>query len=240
MRSLLMTRAMADQRIRCDFCPNVIEPAELFWRLSDGDGHDFGICTDHIPLNTKEMIVEPSSDGVPITSVRADAVNVRRDIIPKLLADWNAVYSLSPDEFEELVFDRLFAMDLEAFRMGPVNQRDGGIDIIFWTRGILPMLGAVQVKHHRSPETKTGPAEVRELGGAMQGHHFNIGLIITNTSFTEDAKHQIDKGSFPIQLRDGEALRKWVADDFEFERVNFETRTIEFTKGFPIQVPRFL
>jgi len=231
-----MTKAMANEGLTCVFCGNFIEPGEIFWNLSES----LPICRKHIPLNTKDMIVEASPDGSPITYVRANAVDSRGALIPRLLNDWEMIYGLTPEEFEELVFDRLVAMDLEPFRMGPANKRDGGIDIIFWTRSVFPMLGAVQIKHHRTPEAKTGPADVRELAGAMQGHHFNVGLIVTNTSFTGDAKHQAEKTSSPIQLRDGEALRKWIADDFELEKVNVVTRTIEFSKGTKIRVPHFL
>ena len=80
---------------------------------------------------------------------------------------------------------------------------------------------------------------MRELAGAMEGHHFNVGLIITNTSFTEDAKHQADTGTTPIQLRDGEVLHKWVADDFAVERLEFVSRNAEFCRGIEICVPQF-
>lgn len=238
---LSMTRGIANQSIQCSLCEHVIRPGEIFWHHS---GHSrnisLRICTNHIPNNSKGMITEESADGSPITYVRADAVDVRRDMIPRLLNDWDTIYSLTPEDFEELVFDRLVAMDLQAFRMGSANRKDGGLDVIFWTHGVFPMLGAVQIKHHRSPEAKSGPADVRELAGAIQGHHFNVGLIVTNTAFTDDAKHQVVNGPCPIQLRDGGTLRRWIADDFEVEEVNFITHTIEFCRGMEIGVPQFL
>lgn len=241
MSTLAIKKVIADQGILCSFCENLIEPGEIFWQLSGGSNHEvLPVCKREIPLNTTNMIQESSTNGSLITCVRPDAIDVRRDMIPTLLSDWDAVHNLTPEEFEELVFDRLIAMDLQPFRMGPANRKDGGIDIIFWTNGLLPMLGAVQVKHHRSPKAKTGPAAVSELAAAMQGHHFNVGLIVTNTSFTSDAKHRGEKASSLIQLRDGEALRKWIADDFAIERVNAVTRTIEFCKGIKIRVPQFL
>lgn len=241
MEYMPLSQGMADHRIRCSLCKHVIEPGEIFWRGRPGNSdHDcLWVCTGHIPLNAKGMIAEPSADGSPFTYVRADAIDVRQDMIPRLLHDSDAIYHLTSEEFEELVFDRLLAMDLQAFRMGPANRKDGGIDAVFWTRGLLPMLGAVQIKHHRSPEAKVGPAVVRELAGAMEGHHFNVGLIITNTSFTEDAKHRADTCTTPIQLRDGEVLRKWVADDFTIEKLEFVSRNAEFCKGIEIRVPQF-
>lgn len=238
---LSLSQGMANQRIRCSLCEYVIEPGELFWRgrRRDSDGNDLWICTRSIPLNTKRMIVEPSVDGSAIHTIRADAIDVRREMIPKLLRDPDTVYDLTPEEFEELVFDRLLAMDLQAFRMGPANRRDGGIDAVFWTRGLFPMLGAVQIKHRRSPTRKIGPAAVRELAGAMEGHHFNVGLIITNISFTEHAKHQADNCTTPIRLRDGDVLRRWIDEDFDIERLEFISRNAEFCNGIEIRVPHF-
>lgn len=75
----------------------------------------------------------------------------------------------------------------------------------------------------------------------MRSYHFNVGLVVTNTSFTDDARFESEKaGSPPIQLRDGEALRKWIADDFEVEEINFTTRRIEVCKGLGINIPKFL
>jgi hypothetical protein len=74
----------------------------------------------------------------------------------------------------------------------------------------------------------------------MRSYHFNMGLVVTNTSFTSDAKFESEKvGSPPIQLRDGQTLRRWIADDFEVEEIDFETKTIEVCKGFGVNVPRF-
>ena len=241
MEYLSLTRAMADRRIQCNLCCYVIEPGEIFWRgrLGDSGRDGLWICKSHIPLNAKRIIEEPSVDGSEIISVHADAIDIRGDMIPRLLRDVDAIYRLTPEEFEELVFDRLIAMDLQAFRLGPANRKDGGIDAVFWTRGLFPMLGAVQIKHRHSPQTKIGPAVVRDFAGAMRKHQFNVGLIITNISFTEDAKHEAGAGTVPIQLRGGDALRSWIADDFAIERLEFVTRNVEFCKGIEIRVPQF-
>ena len=243
MRRLPIQKVMANQSIKCSLCEHVIEPGDICWHQSGGSNNSLSpicICTGHLPLNTKGMIIEPSTDGLPVTYIRADALDVRRDIIPKLLNDWDYIYKLTPEEFEELVFDRLIAMDLQPIRMGPANQKDGGIDIIFWTCDVFPMVGAVQIKHHRSPEAKTGPADVRGLVGGMQGQHFNVGVIVTNTSFTDDAKHRAEREASAIQLRDGRALRRWIADDFGVEGFNIITRTIELCRSIQINVPQFL
>lgn len=243
MTDLTAKRAIANRHLKCSLCAHIVEPGELFWRVRQGTNSDsdtLWLCVGHIPMNTKQMIVD-SSDGLSsITNVRSDAVDARASIIPRLLEDPKSIFRLTPDEFEELVLDRLLAMNLQAFRMGPANRRDGGVDIVFWTTGLLPMLGAVQVKHHRTTNAKVTPSDVREFAGVMEQHHFNIGIIVTNTSFTEDAKHQAQSGASPILLRDGAVLERWVVDDFTIETLGFIIRNLEFCKGVVVDLPKFL
>ena len=241
MASLPLTLRIAEKRTPCSLCPNEIGPGELYWQLTSQSGKQTVIiCTVQLPLNTTGTSNEPDPEIAGITNVRPEALDVRRSIIPRLVSDWNEVYRLIPDEFEELVFDRLIAMGLQPIRLGPANRKDGGIDIIFWSCGLFPMLGAVQVKHHRTLDKKTDSPAVRNLAAGMRSYHFNMGLVVTNTSFTRDAKFESEKaGSPPIQLRDAQALRRWIADDFQVEEIDFETRTIEVCKGFGVNVPQF-
>jgi hypothetical protein len=241
VRSLPLTKQVAAKSTACDLCPYVIGPGEIFWQvISECGRQTVTICTCHIPLNATGINSQSDSKIAGITSVWPEALDVRRDIIPRLLDDWDEVYNLSPDWFEELVFDRLIAMGLQPIRLGSANRKDGGIDIIFWSCTLFPMLGAVQVKHHRTLDKKTGSQEVRDLAAGMRNYHFNVGLVVTNTLFTRDAKFESEKsGSPPIQLRDGQALRKWITDDFEVEEIDFAVRTIDVCKGFGINVPQF-
>jgi hypothetical protein len=239
---LSFAAAIADRHISCSLCRYVVEPGEIFWRARsscDSKCDGLWLCTAHIPLNAKGMIIEPSEVREGITRVRADAMDVRSGIIPTLLGNWDANYELTPEEFEELVFDRILAMNLQGFRMGAANRKDGGIDIVFWSCGVLPILGAVQVKHHRSPSAKVGASHVSEFAGAMGAHRFNVGLMVTNTSFTDEARHRARMGLAPVQLRDGFALRKWMADDFSIEKLDFVIRNAEFCKGIVTGIPQF-
>lgn len=197
------------------------------------------ICISHIPSNTKCLITESSSAQNDIRNVYVNAIDAQNSLIPQLLSDPDSIYRLTPDEFEEVVLDRLIAMNLQAFRLGVANRKDGGIDIIFWTRDMFPILGAVQVKHHRSAAVKVTSTDVRNLVGAMEGHNFNIGLLITNTSFTADAKHQAQNTSTPLQLRDQRSLQKWIANDFSIKSTEFVSRNAEFCRGLTIQIPKF-
>src|SRR5688572_18686192 len=98
MRTLNLTKAMADQSLLCPFCEEVIGPGELFWRVFDESDRDlFVICREHVPLNTRQLIGESAADGSAITYVRSEALDIRRKIIPKLLSDWDNIYDLTAD-----------------------------------------------------------------------------------------------------------------------------------------------
>jgi hypothetical protein len=73
----------------------------------------------------------------------------------------------------------------------------------------------VQVKHRRDPSSKVGPEPLRELMGVMATHRFfSAGMIVTNTSFTPDAKHFASRSQSLLRLRDFNDLMRWVADNF--------------------------
>jgi restriction endonuclease Mrr len=122
----------------------------------------------------------------------------------RLISDPSLIYTLSPEQFEELICERLFAMGLDPRRIGNTNKKDGGIDIIFWprNRGQFPFLGAAQVKHHHSRRIKEKPSTVRDFVGSLARQPFNTGLIVTNTSFSADAQWYAEKHANLVRLRD--------------------------------------
>ena len=150
------------------------------------------------------------------TSVRL--VDITSTIAAKILANPAGLFELSPSQFEELVLDRLSAMGLHARPVGGgTYRRDGGIDIIFTPPRTFafPFIGAVQVKHRRDPSNKVGPEPLRELMGVMAAQRFfAAGMIVTNTSFTPDAKDFASRSQSLLRLRDFNDLMRWVADNF--------------------------
>ncbi|HEV2720519.1 MAG TPA: restriction endonuclease [Thermoanaerobaculia bacterium] len=157
----------------------------------------------------------------------------------QLCADPSLIHQLTPDQFEELVCDRLFEMGLEPRRIGATNQRDGGIDVVFWPRerNVFPFLGAAQVKHRTDPTKKESPAAIRDFAGAMSAHPFNAGLFVSNTSFTPDAKWFARERAKLIRLRGYDDIRRWLAGNFQDEAEWREIpSTIELCPGVTIRV----
>ncbi len=166
-------------------------------------------------------------------------ISVTDQVLRLLRRDPSSIYSLSADSFEVLVCDRLAEMGLEVRRTGDVNRKDGGIDIVFWNHGPIPILGAVQAKHHRSPDVRTGSPEVREFHASVITQPFQIGVVVTNTGFTADARWFASNKARLLRLRDGEDLSRWIRDEFTAnEELCGLPERIELCSGVFIDVPR--
>ena len=170
-------------------------------------------------------------------------IGVTRHLKPQLLTDeelHHFLYGLHPEEFEELVLERFLAMGMEAKRIGHSRAKDGGVDIVFWPGASTPVpyLGAVQVKHTRSPVKKIGPKAVRELAGVLNNQPFQVGMVVTNTSFTPDAEWFAEQQRSLIRLRDMHDLRRWIAAEFTDEAEWREMpRKIELCPGVTVDLP---
>ncbi len=158
-----------------------------------------------------ESVVEP---------IKVELIGIGPALIEKILADLSLIYQLSPSQFEELICERLYAMGLEPRRIGRTNQKDGGVDVVFWPRlaGAFPFLGAAQVKHHKEPRIKEGPSTVRDFAGVLANNSsFNAGVIVTNTSFTPDAQWFAKERAKLIKLREISDVRRWLKNGFTGE-----------------------
>jgi hypothetical protein len=159
----------------------------------------------------------PKQPPVPhLTLGRVELIGIGRRLSPLLHGESSLINELSPRQFQELLCERIDAMGFEPKQVGDVYQKDGGIDILFWPRqrGFFPFLGAVQAKHHRSAAQKEGPQAVRDFAGTIAGQPINIGLLVTNTSFTADAEWFARHRAPLLRLRDFADIRRWLAGNF--------------------------
>jgi hypothetical protein len=176
-----------------------------------------------------------------LTKAQVEVVDFSPQLLATLQSDPTKLYRLSPDQLEMFVCDRLTAMGLRVRRIGAVNSPDGGLDLIAVPKEDVPVpyLIGVQVKHHENSSTKVGPAEVRELHGVLLGRHVQIGMLVTNTSFTPTALWEATHGNQIIRLRDFSDLQRWLLDNFvdgtEWREI---PQYIEFAPGKRILIPR--
>ncbi|MCZ2153410.1 MAG: restriction endonuclease [Bryobacterales bacterium] len=167
------------------------------------------------------------------------------DFSPELLRflqeDPTRLRSLTPEQFERFAAERLDRMGYNVTLAGATNRKDGGIDLIAVPKSAL--LGSVviagQVKHH-SGDQKTGRDAVDRLL-AWKDSYFGIGLLVTNTSFTNDAvwTAQRERNARFLRLRDFTDLKRWLEDQFGSEEDWREIPDrIELAPGVVIEIPR--
>src|SRR5262249_44965342 len=94
--------------------------------------------------------------------------------------------TLTPDQFERFVAERLDRMGYNVVLTGATNRKDGGIDLVAVprVRNVGSVVIAGQIKHHRDRKTEREAVD-RLL--AWKDSYFGVGLLVTNTAFTRDA-----------------------------------------------------
>lgn len=149
--------------------------------------------------------------------------------------------NLSPERFEHVVAERIDRMGYDVQLTGRTNRRDGGIDLIAVPkiRTVGSFLMAAQIKHHRGDRV-TGRPDVDRLL-AWKESPFRIGLMVTNTSFSHDARwlaDQVNNRAF-LRLRDFDELKRWLHGQFDAE---FDWRelpdVISLAPGITVEVPK--
>ncbi len=183
-----------------------------------------------------------SPEDEPITLVRTEVhtFSITADFLHALGNNPDEIYQLTPEAFEALICDRLQAMNYGVERIGHSFQKDGGIDIVAWQKKAeFPFLMAIQVKHHRSPKFKTGPGPIRELLGVIHSHPFQVGVLVTNTTFTPDAKWAAQQHPLLVQLRDIHAIQRWLKNEF-LDEYNWQEIPDQITvcPGVVIRLPK--
>jgi transcriptional regulator with XRE-family HTH domain len=208
---------------------------------------------NRITLSRWEAGTQPVSPGpllkwcqaleliAPLNEAMVRVVNFPAELLARLQANPEEIFKLNPDQFENLIADRLEAMGFEVSLTGNVNLRDGGIDLIAIPK--IRTVGAVliggQVKFHKQ-SYKTG-REVVERLTSWTGSPFHIGLLVTNTTFTKDARwlaNQVKNRSF-LRLRDFDDVKRWIAGEFwnEGEWREFPEE-IELAPGISVKIPK--
>jgi hypothetical protein len=167
------------------------------------------------------------------------------EVLAWLLEDLERLKMLPPDKFQFFIADRLQRFGLEALIVGDVYRKDGGVDIVAYPKiATVPFLLGVQAKHHRTAR-KTSVGDVRDFHGVLSSSNspFHMGMIVTNTSFTPDAKWFAQNNQTLLRLRDLQDLRRWLRDDFvnehEWREIPDE---IELAPGIlvPVKKPKIL
>lgn len=172
--------------------------------------------TGRLWIPTVRVLSPTYSRQSTLQPARVEIFGAASLLVKQLAAEPELIHRISPQQFEEVICERLGAMDFEAKLVGSTNRKDGGVDIVFWSRtnSSFPFLGAVQVKHHRNPFTVESSSTVRDFSGVMAGQPFNAGLIVTNTTFSPDAEWFARERAKLVRLRGFNDIRRWMFNIF--------------------------
>ena len=163
------------------------------------------------------------------------------ELLRFLQEDPTRLRSLTPEQFERFVAERLDRMGYNVKLTGETNRKDGGIDLTAVPR--LARVGSVviagQMKHHSGGQTTGRDAVDRLL--AWKDSYFGVGLLVTNTSFTRDAvwAAQQERNARFLRLRDFTDLKRWLQDQYGSEQDWREIPDrIELGPGVLIEIPK--
>lgn len=169
---------------------------------------------------------------------RIEIINLSPVILKWLQEDPERIAALSPEQFEDLIADRLTRAGLSVTKTGKTNTPDGGIDLIAHPKSSsIPYLLAAQIKHSR--KNRPVPASVvRDFRGAITSLPIDIGMIVTNTRFTPDAQWAAKQLPRLIRLRSIADLKLWLADEIDGSLILKDfPNTIEVAPGLVIPIP---
>jgi len=191
--------------VQCSICGNYLYCSVSAYEYPVG-ALDFTICE----CRGGQFIQSPEAavnyyefdyDDFDEDRIRFDMVRLNID---RILYNRDAVYNLTPREFEELVA-RVFEEQGYIVSLTP-RTRDGGIDIIA-TRdlGGLTFMVLVECKRY-GQQNKVDVSLVRSLLGVQTDRKASKAVLVTSSSFTRDAREFAERHNKLIELIDFDGL----------------------------------
>lgn len=141
-------------------------------------------------------------------------VDIEREMFAYFARHPDQMRLIPPRKFEELVA-AIFRNNGFEVTLTP-ETRDGGIDIFAVQKNVFggDLLHLVECKRY-APANKVGIGVVQRLAGVVDQHRANRGIIVTTSSFTEDAEEV--RRMMPHKLAFGPFadLSQWIAQIYE-------------------------
>lgn len=201
-RGALSFASVANRALRSGFAPSWHSLTELLQ-----DFETSGI------LGPDGRPVRPDAEAPPQIVAHVSAIN--EELLARLAGDPQALWTLPPRRFEELVAELLARQGYDV-SLTPASG-DGGFDI-YAARldGLGQFLYLVECKRY-VPPNKVGVEVVRSLYGVVQAQRATAGAVVSTSYFTSCAEHYRRQVQHQMHLHDYLALRKWL-NDLQFPR----------------------
>ena len=133
---------------------------------------------------------------------------VSRNLLEALAATPPLLHSLSPRKFEEVVA-KLLEDDGFDVQLTPAS-RDGGRDILAYIDlAVGRILTLVECKKW-SKDRKIPVDLVRQLYGVLNAERATNAMLVTTSTFTQDAGFFVNSLKYQLTLRDYNGLAKWL------------------------------
>lgn len=148
------------------------------------------------------------ADDKPIEQQIVLVQGITNELLANLANQPALIYNLESRKFEELVARLLEDNGCEVTLTK--RTRDGGYDIFGRIKGqIASPVFLAECKRY-APDNKVGVEVVRGLYGVTEARRANLGLIITSSSFTNDAREEKLRIGDRIDLKDFRDLCSWL------------------------------
>lgn len=143
-----------------------------------------------------------------IVAARPKLIAVTNDLISKLKRNPEDIYKLTSRKFEELIAeilkDRGWEVELTK------ETRDGGKDIIAYREtDVGRLLCLVEAKKYRQ-DRPVGVSLIRNLYGTLCDANATSGMMVTTSTFTQDAQTFQERHQYKLALRDYTHLVDWI------------------------------
>ncbi|AVD54552.1 hypothetical protein BEH_24640 (plasmid) [Priestia filamentosa] len=166
--------------------------------------------TKYLPVS--EAYSEIFNEGLIVNNpqLRIDFTDINKELIRYIARNPEIMREINPRKFEELVAE-LFNNKGYQVELTP-RTRDGGKDIYAIRKdSIGTTLYVVEAKRY-SENNKVGVEIVRGLYGVKSAERANVGVIVTTSSFTQDAIEFASPLKYELSLNDYTDLKKWLIE----------------------------
>ena len=144
-----------------------------------------------------------------IADVKPRFILANEAIIERLRHQPSSIYDLPPRKFEELIADLLSDLGYEV-ELTPTT-RDGGKDILaYMTTPHGKLLCLVEAKRYRR-DRPIGVELVRQLYGTLTDAEASSAMLVTTSSFSQDAMAFQQRHKYKLALRDYGHVVEWIA-----------------------------
>jgi restriction endonuclease Mrr len=157
-------------------------------------------------LGTARDLIVPRAGLI----LQVDLTDINDELIRYLAKHPEQMHDLAPRKFEKLVA-ALFRAKGYDVELTPAT-RDGGLDMRAFRRdNVGTVLTLIECKRS-GPKRRVSVEVVPGLYGVTEAERATLGLLVTTSSFTKDAKSFQDQNKYRIQLADQGFLQGWQRD----------------------------